>query len=95
MTINTKSFALNYKRAVQTKLVAVWNDNLQDNDTNQHLRTYKVFKGDFTNEPYLCVVNKPLYRQGIDKLRCSPHILEIEGGRHTKSKTPVAKLYNV
>ena len=29
ITVNTKSFALNCKRAVQNEFVAVWNNNLQ------------------------------------------------------------------
>ena len=91
ITMNTKSFALNCKRAVQTKFVAVWNNMLQDSLTNPILRTYKVFKSDFNIEPYLCLVNKPRYRQAIAKLRCSSHILEIERGRHTNPKTPVAE----
>ena len=79
ITINTKSFALNCKRAVQNKFVAVWNDYLQDYDTNQHLRT-KVFKGDF--KPYLCFKMQPAYHWNWK-------------GRHTKPETPVAKLHNV
>ena len=31
------------------------------------------------------------HRQAIAKLRCSSHILEIERGRHTNPKTPVAE----
>ena len=47
ITMNTESFALNCKRAVQNKCVAVWNNSLQDSYTNPILRTYKVFKSDF------------------------------------------------
>ena len=89
--MNTKSFALSCKHAVQNKFVAVWNNNLQDSLTNPLLRTYKVFKSDFIIEPYLYLVNKPRYRQAIAKLRCSLHILEIERGLHTNPKTPVAE----
>ena len=49
--MNTKSFVLNCKRAVQTKFVAVWNNSLQDSHTNPILRTYKVFKRDFIPLP--------------------------------------------
>ena len=38
ITMNTKSFALNCKRAVQNKFVAVWNNSLQDSHTNPILR---------------------------------------------------------
>ena len=88
ITMNTKSFGLSCKHAVQNKFVAVWNNNLQDSRANPLLRTYKVFKSEFTIEPYLCLVNKPRYRQAIAKLRCSSHILEIERGRHTNPKAP-------
>ena len=91
ITMNMKSFALNCKRAVQNKFVAVWNTSLQVSHTNPILRTYKVFKSDFTIEPYLCLVNKPGYRQAMAKLRCSSHILEIERGRHTNPKPPLLR----
>ena len=91
ITMNTKSFALGCQHAIQNKVVAVWNNNLQDSLTNPLLRTYKVFKRDFIIDPYLYFVNKPRYRQAIAKLRCSSHILEIERGRHTNPKTPVAE----
>ena len=41
-------------------------------------------------EPYLYLVKKTRYRQAIAKFRRSSHILEIERGRHTNPKTPVA-----
>ena len=41
-------------------------------------------------EPYLYLVKKPRYRNAIARFRCSSHTLEIEGGRHTNPKTPVA-----
>ena len=91
ITMNTKSFALNCKHAVQNECVAVWNNNLHDNLTNPLLRTYNVLKSDFTIEPYLCLVNKPRYRQAIAKLGCSSHILENERDRHTNPQTPVAE----
>ena len=50
-----------------------------------------MFKSDFTTEPYLCIEIKSRYRQAIAKFRCSSHILEIERGRHTNPKTPVAE----
>ena len=91
ITMDMKSFALSCKHAVQNKLVAVWNNNLQDSLTNPLLRTYKLFKSYFIIEPYLYLVNKPRYRQAIAKFRCSLHILEIERGRHIYPKTPVAE----
>ena len=39
---------------------------------------------------YLYHVKKTQYRHSIAKLRCSSHALEIERGRHTSPKTPVA-----
>ena len=44
ITINTKSFAINCKRAVQTKFVAVWNNILQDSLTNPIYALIKCLK---------------------------------------------------
>ena len=41
-------------------------------------------------EPYLYLVKKHKYRQAFAKFRCSSHTLEIERGRHTNPKNPVA-----
>ena len=41
-------------------------------------------------KPYLYLVKKHKYRQIFAKFRCSLHTLEIERGRHTYPKSPVA-----
>ena len=62
----------------------------QNTELYPRLRTYRTIKHVFTMEPYLYLVKKTRYRQAIAKFRCSSHILEIERGRHTNPKTPVA-----
>ena len=41
-------------------------------------------------EPYLYLVKRPRFRNAIARFRCSFHTFEIERGRHTNPKTPVA-----
>lgn len=51
------------------------------------LRTFKLFKTNFTLEPYLSL-SIPKYRQSLSKFRLSSHALEIEMGRYTRPFTP-------
>ena len=41
-------------------------------------------------KPYLYLVKRPHFRNAIARFRCSSHTLEIERGRHTNPKSPVA-----
>ena len=50
------------------------------------LRFYKQFKTEPGREPYLDLINNYHLRQTITKFRCSDHRLEIELGRHNKTK---------
>ena len=82
--------SLNCKRAVQNKFITTWSTHLQNTELNPRLRTYRTIKHVFAMEPYLYLVKKTRYRQAIAEFRCSSHTLEIERGRHTNPKTPVA-----
>ena len=46
------------------------------------LRFYKLFKTNFTREPYLAEISNFHLRKRLTKFRCSDHKLEIEVGRH-------------
>ena len=85
-----KNFAINCKHAVQSNYIATWFANLHAIQSNPILRTYRTIKYEYSMEPYLYHVKKSQYRLSIAKLRCSSHLLEIERGRHTSPKTPVA-----
>ena len=82
--------SLNCKRAVQNKFITTWSTHLQNTELNPRLRTYRTIKHVFAMEPYLYLVKKTRYRQAIAEFRCSSHTSEIERGRHTNPKTPVA-----
>ena len=83
-------FSTNCKQAIKHNFTSVWLENLQNTQLNPLLRAYRTFKHEFAMEPYLYHVKKPKYRIAIAKFRCSSHIFEIERGRHTNPKTPVA-----
>merc|ERR1712079_654403 len=53
------------------------------------LRTYVLFKSQFTISSHLKYVKNPKIRNAISKMRCSSHLLGIERGRHTRPKTPI------
>ena len=55
------------------------------------LRTYVLFKNQFTMSSHLKYVKNPKIRNAISKIRCSSHLLGIERGRHTRPKTPIEK----
>jgi hypothetical protein len=58
--------------------------DINDNNKNPKLRTYKLFKTDFHLEPYLNInLSKSLY-QSIARFRLSSHNLHIELGRHKR-----------
>lgn len=53
------------------------------------LRTYKLFKSKFEQEPYLAVVKVVQHRVALTRLRVSSHSLAIEVGRyHRPKQTP-------
>jgi hypothetical protein len=61
------------------------NDISRDNMVNgqgSKLRFYKLFKVNFSREPYLDHINCFELRRSVTKFRCSDHRLEIETGRH-------------
>ena len=91
ITEDSKTFTNNCKQIVRNNFVSTWFINLHDLQLNPILRTYRTIKFDYSMEPYLYLVIKAKYRHSIAKLRCSSQLLEIERGRHTSPKTPVAE----
>ena len=63
----------------------------EDMINHNKLRLYSTFKGSFTKEPYIDLVQSRNQRAWLSRLRCSAHHLEIETGRW--SKTPINERY--
>ena len=70
----------------RTKYVFVenWHIDLHDEPL---LRSYRLYKNEFSSECYLDYINVPKFRISQSKIRPSSHDLEIERGRYTRSKT--------
>ena len=70
----------------RTKHVFVenWHTDLHDKPL---LRSYKLYKNEFSSECYLDYINVPKFRISLSKIRASSHDLEIERGRYTRPKT--------
>ena len=90
-TNDKNELSVNCKRAIQNKFITTWNTHLQSTMLYPCLRTYRTIKYEYVMEPYLYIVKKSRYREAIARFRCSSHTLEIERGRHTNPKTPVAE----
>ena len=60
-------------------------------DTSKHpiFRTYRYIKSSFRTQPHINMVKDSRYRCDISQLRCSSHILNVERGRYTRSRTPL------
>ena len=70
----------------QINKVSIGDDGIDHNK----LRFYKGFKGSFTKEPYLNLVNNRNQRAWLTRMRISSHHLRIETGRWGKPKpTPI------
>ena len=63
------------------------------NDPLDHnkLRTYKMFKGSFTREPYIDYIRNRNQRSYLTRLRIGAHSLAIELGRRHRPITPIHK----
>ena len=64
---------------------------MQDTENFPILRTYKLFKQNFTCENYLYLLKNDKYRTALSKFRTSSHNLEVERGRHTNPVTPLER----
>ena len=87
----TMSVALTAKQfkslcSERTKYVFVenWHTDLHDKPL---LRSYRLYKNEFSSECYLDYINVTKFRISLSKIRASSHDLEIERGRYTRPKT--------
>ena len=78
------------KTKIKELFLQQWNAHLMglniDHPQSSKLRFYKLFKTNFTREPYLTEISN--FHLRMDKFRCSDHKLEIEVGRHKKNIDP-------
>ena len=78
----------NIKQEVLRSYESSYLSTIQNSQQYPKLRTYKLFKKNFSSELYLDL-HIPKYRISLARLRTSSHHLEIERGRYTIPKTPV------
>ena len=88
--VGTKLFKELVNKRLKQYFVELWlahisGAHLQQGESSK-LRFYKQVKESFEREPYLKVIPIFHIRKVITKFRCSDHILEIEKGRHNKTK---------
>ena len=75
------------KQMIKSDYISCWYSGVLNN--NSSLRSYKLFKTNFTFEPYLVHVKNDRHRQALSKFRCSSHFLEIERARHQNVIPPI------
>ena len=81
---------------LKSRFDRLWLDSVNltrtsQNDANDHnkLRTYRMFKGSFSKEPYIDLVRNRNQRSFLSRLRTGSHHLNIEMGRWTRPVTPI------
>ena len=74
------------KKLLTKRYIEYWTKSIQTKEGK--LKTYKTFKNNFIQEPYLKIKDTEA-RKCLARLRTSAHSLEIERGRYTRPKTPV------
>ena len=82
-TLATKQFKTLIMERVKSTFRTNWHADLQ---VKPLLRSYRLYKREFTPEHYLDCITLPKYRVSIPKIRASSHDLEIERGRYTRPK---------
>ena len=86
--IFNKGNAKNITNCLKSRFDRLWLDSVNltrtsQNDANDHnkLRTYRMFKGSFSKEPYIDLVRNRNQRSFLSRLRTGSHHLNIEMGR--------------
>ena len=82
-TLSTKQCKTLITERVKSTFRTNWYADLQ---VKPLLRSYRLYKREFTPEYYLDCITLPKYRVSISKIRASSHDLEIERGRYTRPK---------
>ena len=63
--------------------------DVNNSEQNPKLRTYKLFKTEFKQEPYLNFMTNPKHAYALARFRISSHNLRVETGRYVKPKIPI------
>ena len=66
-----------------------WSEQIQDENSNPVLRTYRLFKNNHCMESYLSQVKNKKDKICLTKFRVSSHRIRIEVGRHQRPKLPL------
>ncbi|XP_078607973.1 uncharacterized protein LOC144879949 [Branchiostoma floridae x Branchiostoma japonicum] len=72
-----------FKKRVKRGAIQAWNNQIE---ITARLQTYCTVKDRFNVESYLNVINVINHRKALSQLRCSSHALNIEKGRHNKTR---------
>ena len=90
---NTKTFHryCNVKQQTEDKFIDDWTEKISCQKQKAKLRTYNTFSDYFPKLPtYVRDLNDTRLIAAVARLRLSSRNLEIERGRHTRPKTPLA-----
>jgi len=87
--VYSDSTKLLIKKRIRSSFIETWYKDINNLELHPLLRTYVLFKNEFSMSSHLICVKDPKFRNAINKIRCSSHLLGIERGRHTKPKTPI------
>ena len=82
--LSPKHFKSLVSELVKSNFITNWYTDLQEKPL---LRSYRLYKREFTPECYLDYITLPKYRIPLSKIRASSHDLAIERGRYTRPKT--------
>ena len=82
-TLSTKQFKTLITERVKSTFRTNWYADLQ---VKSLLRSYRIYRREFTPEYYLDFITLPKNRVSIPKIRASSHDLEIDRGRYIRPK---------
>ena len=84
-------FTNNVKQQTEDKFIDDWTEKISCQKQQAKLRTYNTFSDYFPKlATYVRDLNDTRLIAAVAQLRLSSHNLEIERGRHTRPKTPLA-----
>ena len=77
------------KAIVKNKFIQSWISDLNNLSKNPSLRTYCMFKRDFSQSIHLSHIKKPKHLIAFSRLRAGSHTLEVERGRYNNPREPI------
>ena len=83
-------FINNVKQQTEDKFIDDWTEKISCQNQHTKLRTYNTFSFFPKLATYVSDLTDTRLIAAVARLRLSSHNLEIESGRHTRPKTPVA-----